>query len=191
MVVDDSSTDDTRSIAQRRAASDVRVRVESPTKRERRGKGKGAAVRTGLLAATGELIFVTDADLAGDPDQLAVLLDRIGDAAAAVGTRVRDGAVVNPPRPLRRRLPAALFRGFARVVGGVGVSDPQCGFKLFRSDAVRPHAEALITDGYAYEVELLLRLQRAWATVVEVPIRWSEGTDSNIHVVGDGVRMAW
>ena len=196
VIVDDASTDDTLAMAQRWAAADARVRVESSTRRDGpggrpgHGKGKGAAVRTGLLAAAGEHVFVTDADLAGDPDQLALLLDRIGDAAAAVGTRVRHGAVVDPPRPLRRRLPAALFRAFARVVGGVRVSDPQCGFKLFRGDAVRPHAEALVTDGFAYEVELLLRLQRAGAYVVEVPIRWSEGTDSNIHVLGDGMRMA-
>jgi len=185
VVVDDSSTDDTRAVAEAAAAVDARIRVVSPN-----GKGKGAAVRCGMLAASGELVLVTDADLAAGPEQLPLLLERIGDAAAAIGTRVGAGAVVDPPRPWGRRLPAAVFRGIARAVGGLHVSDPQCGFKLFRRDAVAAHVEALVTEGFAYEVELLLRLQRAGARVVEVPIRWAAGSGSGIRVVRDGLAMA-
>jgi dolichyl-phosphate beta-glucosyltransferase len=190
VVVDDSSTDATNHLVQRRAAADPRVRIAVADREGGRSKGKGAAVRSGLLAATYDHVLVTDADLAGAPDQVTALLDAIGDAAAAIGTRVLPGAVIDQPRPLRRRAAAAVFRAFARRAGCVTVSDPQCGFKLFRRDAVRPHAAALVTDGFAYEVELLLRMQRAGLDVVEVPIRWSEGTASNVRVLADGLRMA-
>lgn len=184
LIVDDLSTDDSAERFDRQNV-DERVRMIRPTI----GTGKGAAVRAGLLAARGRLAFVVDADLAGDPGQLPAAMAALGDVAAVVGSRVLPGAVVSPPRHLGRRIPAAIFRSVARHVVGVRVSDPQCGFKLFRLATVRPIAAALRTDGFAYELELLSRLADSGATVVELPIAWSAGTESKVRVVTDGITM--
>jgi dolichyl-phosphate beta-glucosyltransferase len=76
-----------------------------------------------------------------------------------------------------------------RLVTPLRVSDPQCGCKLFRRQMLQHHIELLRTDGYAYEVELLIRLQAAGATLVELPIRWREGRGSKVRVIRDGVHM--
>lgn len=185
LIVDDFSTDESARLLARHVADDARVDVIRPGI----GTGKGAAVRAGLLAARGRLAFVTDADLAGAPEQLPAAIAALGDAAAVVGSRVLPGAVVTPSRRINRRLPAFVFRAVARRLVGVAASDPQCGFKLFRVDAVRPVAAALRTDGFAYELELLRRLADAGAVVVELPIAWSAGGESKVRVLTDGVAM--
>lgn len=187
LVVDDASTDDTAARVSHHATHDPRVALLRPAV----GAGKGAAVRAGLLAARGRLSFVTDADLAGQPEQLAAAIAALGtEAVALTGSRTLPGAVVQPARPLGRRLPAAIFRGGARVALAVAASDPQCGFKLFRTAAVRPAAEQLFTDGFAYELELLRRIADDGGAVVDFPIRWTGGEGSSVRVVTDGLMMA-
>ncbi|MDO8361942.1 MAG: glycosyltransferase [Actinomycetota bacterium] len=187
VVVDDRSTDRTAAIVSAAAADEPRVRLVSTA----RGKGKGAAVRAGALAATGEAVLVIDADLAADLAVLPEMLRAVaaGDADAVLGSRLIAGAQIEPARNIGRRVAAAAFRAAVRVVTPLRVSDPQCGCKLFRGDVLREHAARLQTDGYAYEVELLLRLHAAGATIREVPVRWCEGGDSKVRVVHDGVAM--
>ncbi len=187
LVVDDTSTDTTSAVVAALAATDERIRLLPSAG----GKGKGAAVRTGILAARGDRVLVTDADLAGDLDDAAAMLRRLDHGAidAVVATRAHPGAVVQPPRSWGRRVPAAVFRFLARHVTQLDVSDPQCGLKAYRRASVTEPATALRTDGYAFEVELLLLLQRHAATIVEHPVHWSEGTSSKVRVVADGWRM--
>ena len=82
-----------------------------------------------------------------------------------------------------------VFRTMVRLTTPLRVSDPQCGFKLFRREMVQREIAQVNTDGYAYEVELLMRLIRAGAVVVEVPVRWREGRDSKVRVTSDGLQM--
>jgi len=185
VVVDDHSTDGTAGIAQAAAAADGRIRLVTTA----RGKGKGAAVRSGVLATSGASVLVVDADLAGDLASLPAMLQLLANADAVLGSRLLAGAVVEPPRSLGRRSAAMLFRGAVRLATPLRVSDPQCGHKLFRGDVLRRHAQRLQTDGYAYEIELLLRLRAEGATMVDVPITWREGRDSKVRVVADGAGM--
>jgi len=185
LVVDDHSTDGTAAIVEAVAAGRPQVRLA----RTRTGKGKGAAVRTGVLAAVNDAVLVVDADLAGDLGAVPAMCELLVGADAVLGSRLLPGAVVEPARSLARRGAAMVFRTMVRLTTPLRVSDPQCGFKLFRRETVQREIAQVNTDGYAYEVELLMRLIRAGAVVVEVPVRWREGRDSKVRVTSDGLQM--
>ncbi|MEQ1700466.1 MAG: glycosyltransferase [Ilumatobacteraceae bacterium] len=185
VVVDDQSTDATVEVVEQFLASRPEVRLV----RSVHGKGKGAAVRTGVLAAAHDAIAVVDADLAGDVTLLPEMCARLSAADAVLGSRLLRGAVVEPARTVGRRAAAWIFRGAVRLMTPLRVSDPQCGFKVFRRDAVQPQIALMATNGYGYEVELLLRLQRAGARLVEFPVTWREGSDSKVRVAVDGLQM--
>jgi len=185
LVVDDQSADATAHVVRDALAIEPRIKLLNTVGR----KGKGAAVRVGALAAAGDAVLVTDADLAGDLASLPEMMRALSTADAVLGSRLLPGAVMEPARSPGRRAAAALFRSAVRLATPLRVSDPQCGFKLFRRQVLQRHIEPLRTDGYAYEVELLIRLQAAGASVTELPITWREGRDSKVRVVHDGVHM--
>lgn len=185
LVVDDHSTDRTEAIVEAFAAGHPQVRLT----RTSTGKGKGAAVRTGVLAAVNDAVLVVDADLAGDLAAVPTMCELLARADAVIGSRLLPGAVVEPARTLARRGAAMVFRTMVRLVTPLRVSDPQCGYKLFRREVAQRVIAHVGTDGYAYEIELLLRLTRAGAVVVEVPVTWREGRDSKVRVTSDGLQM--
>ena len=185
LVVDDQSTDATAQVVRSAMALEPRITLLATVGR----KGKGAAVRVGALAAVGDAVLVTDADLAGDLADLPAMLRALTAADAVLGSRLLPGAVLEPARSPGRRAAALVFRTAVRLATPLRVSDPQCGFKVFRREVLQPHIEMLRTDGYAYEVELLIRLQDGGALLAEAPVTWREGRDSKVRVVYDGARM--
>lgn len=185
LVVDDHSTDDTARIVEAFVATEPRVVLAT----SQEGKGKGGAVRCGVLRARGDAVLVVDADLAGDLMVVPLMLDRLAQADAVLASRLLPGSVVEPARSMGRRGAALIFRAAVRVMTPLRVSDPQCGFKLFRREVVQAQIAVTQTNGYAYEIELLLRLERSGAVIEEVPVTWREGRDSKVRVVRDGVKM--
>lgn len=185
LVVDDHSTDRTAEIVRAASVTHQRVRLLASAD----GKGKGAAVRTGALAAVHDAVLVVDADLAGDLAAVPRMCELLTDADAVLGSRLLPGAVLEPSRTVRRRGAAWVFRTVVRVATPLRVSDPQCGFKMFRREPLQRHARAMSTTGYAYEVELLVRLAQSGAVLVDLPITWREGHDSKVRVGRDGVEM--
>jgi dolichyl-phosphate beta-glucosyltransferase len=150
-------------------------------------RGKGAAVRTGLLAARGELLLFADADGATPIDQEARLRAAVeAGAAAAVGVRDSDDA---RRLALRRRLASGLFAALARKVVGVNVRDPQCGFMMFRR-AVGWQLFGLGREtGYLFDLEALALADRLGHPVAEVPIAWADQPGSKVRLLRDGGRM--
>ncbi len=175
IVVDDGSTDDTGDIAR---AAGVRTVVHPAN------LGKGAAVRTGMLAARGRRRLFCDVDQATPLDDLDGL-DAALDAGADVAVGERRADAAGGAR-------GAASRTFRRLVAAaaVGVSDTQCGFKLFTAAA----AESLFTrcgvDRYAFDVEVLLMARRLGLRVVAVPVRWTPRAGSRLRLGRDGGRMA-
>ena len=190
VVVDDHCRDATVAVVHAAIAADSEVQVRVVPNGGARGKG--AAVRAGVAAATGDAVLVVDADLAGDLAALPAMLAAVAMGAEAVlGTRQLPGSVIEPSRPLRRRVAAAAFRAVVRALTPVRVSDPQCGMKLYRRTTIQPLMADVRTDGYAFEVEVLARLARQGAHVVEQPVRWTDRGDGKVRVVRDGLRMVF
>jgi glycosyltransferase involved in cell wall biosynthesis len=183
IVVDDGSTDRTVEVAEEHLEGVPLTRVL----RLPWHAGKGAAVRLGVAAAHGDRIVFMDADLATDLDALPVLIDALDHAHVVVGTRAAAGAVVSGRTPARHLLHRA-FSMHARLAG-VQVSDPQCGFKGFRTDAAKLLFHLATIDGFGFDVEILLLARKLGLSVSEVPVRWQAIQGSKVKVLRDPAAM--
>jgi dolichyl-phosphate beta-glucosyltransferase len=186
LVVDDGSTDGTvasvRSLVDRYPA--VRVLPLG------RNRGKGAAVRAGMLAASGMARLFTDADGATPIAELKRLEPALAAGAdVVIGSRaLADPAVARSTRT-HRVLAGRVFSWLVARLGLRGVVDSQCGFKLFTAAAAEALFGALETAGFGFDVELLLRAQRAGYRVVEVPVNWADQAGSKVGVLRSGPGM--
>ena len=184
LVVDDGSSDATTTAARECAPGEARLRVL----RHERNAGKGAAVRTGMLAARGRQRLFADADGATAIGELPALREAVrAGAHVAIASREGGGKVVKVGG-LRK----FLGRWFNRAVrmGAVrGIRDTQCGFKLFEG----PDAWGLFSlsqeEGYAFDVEILMLAQRRGLRIAEIPVDWTEIAGSKVSIWRDGLKM--
>ena len=147
--------------------------------------GKGAAVRRGALEAKGDWVLMSDVDMSAPFVEFARLAER-ADAWMVCGSR--HG---RPGMPFRRRLLSRLFHFCVWCAGVRGVYDTQCGFKLFRMDVMRAVFERQRIARFAFDVELIRRVQAAGGEVAEVPVEWRGGARSSLRVLRDAPRMLW
>jgi dolichyl-phosphate beta-glucosyltransferase len=173
LVVDDGSRDGTAALVERRGGI-VRL-VRNPGNR-----GKGYAVRNGMRAATGDWILSTDADLSAPIEEVEKLVAaaRRENAVVAIGSRALDRKLVKVHQPLMREVSGRAFNMAMRLITGLPFRDTQCGFKLFRKDAVENIFSRQIEEGFSFDVEDLLIARALGLRAIEVPVEWSnvEGT---------------
>jgi len=173
LVVDDGSRDGTAAIVEARGGL-IRL-VRNPGNR-----GKGCAVRNGMLAASGDWILSTDADLSSPIEELDKLIAaaRRDNAVVAIGSRALDRKLVKVHQPWIRELSGRAFNVVMRLVTGLPFRDTQCGFKLFRKDAAQAIFPRQVEDGFSFDVEDLVIARLLGLRAVEVPVEWSnvEGT---------------
>jgi dolichyl-phosphate beta-glucosyltransferase len=182
VVVDDGSSDATADAALAAGADQV---VVQPVNR-----GKGAAVRAGVLAARGRTIAFTDADLAYGPDQLLRVLAAVEDGwDVAIGDRRHpDTQTLVPPSRLRAVGSRAInWLGYAVLLGSY--RDTQSGLKAFRSDVARFLFARCRVDGFAFDVELLHLAERHQISLVEVPVEVTNSARSTVRAARDALRQ--
>ena len=155
------------------------------TLKQPQNRGKGAAVRRGALEATGDWVLMSDVDLSAPLTEFARLAPH-ADAWMVCGSRYGRAGM-----PLRRRILSRIFHALVWLVGVHGIQDTQCGFKLFRMEKMRTIFEAQRIERFAFDVELIRRVQRACGTVVEAPVAWRGGSRSSLRVLRDAPRMLW
>lgn len=184
ILVDNNSRDNTRRIAEEFAATRSYIRVLSePT------QGKGAAVRTGMLAATGDYLFMADADFSMPVEEIAKFLPPHQNAYdVAIGSREAPGAV-RYNEPAYRHLMGRVFNFYVKVLAIPGFEDTQCGFKCFRREVARDILPYQTIDGWAFDVELLFIALRRDYHVIEVPVDWYYGENSRVSPVRDTINM--
>ncbi len=193
LVVDDGSTDGTVELVL--ARPEAAPAAPSPTLRilqVARG-GKGAAVKAGLLAATGDLVVFADADMATPPDQLPKLVAALRTADVALGSRIQpDGSDMRATQPPLRRLFGKAFHALASfwVVGPV--EDTQCGFKGFTRAAARDLAGRQRITSIVFDVELIHLARRRGYSLAVVPIRWTDVHGSRMKPrLALALRVGW
>ena len=186
IVVDDGSTDATVPTVRALAARYPAVRVLQLG----RNRGKGAAVRAGMLGATGELRLFTDADGATPIAELKRLEPALtAGIDVVIGSRaMADQAVAVRAHP-HRVVAGRLFNWLVARLGLRGVADSQCGFKLFRAAAAERLFRRLETPGFGFDVELLLRAQADGCRVEEVAVNWADQAGSKVGVLTSGPGM--
>jgi len=182
IVVDDGSFDDTSSRA-RDAGADRVLRHEV-------NQGKGAAVRTGVLAARGRTIAFLDADLAYSPDQILGLLDAVetGWDVVTGSRRHTDTTTLVRARRLRE-VGGRAINALTRAVLLGQYLDTQCGLKAFRSDVARLIFQHTRIDGFAFDVEVFFLVEQYHLSLAEVPVRVENSSRSTVHVVRDAARL--
>jgi len=176
LIVDDGSRDGTADLVVARAHSDPRVRlVKNPGNR-----GKGFAVRHGMMEASGDWILMSDADLSAPIGELPKLFQAAAGnrAAIAIGSRAIDRSLIGVHQGRVRELSGIVFNGAMRLITGLSYADTQCGFKLYRRDAAREIFPRQLLDGFGFDVEDLVIAKCLGHAAVEVPVRWDnvEGT---------------
>ena len=186
VVVDDGSTDATSARVRDLARAYPAIRVE----RFDENHGKGYAVRAGMRAARGTLRLMADADGATPIAEIRRLEKAIEQGAdLAVGSRaLRDRSVARQVRA-HRQLVGTVFNLIVRTLGVWHVTDTQCGFKLLRGEVAAELFREVRTDGFGFDVELLLLAQRRGYRIVEVPINWVDQPGSRVSVIKEGPRM--
>jgi dolichyl-phosphate beta-glucosyltransferase len=194
VVVDDGSTDSTYAAAEKTAAGDPRVRVL----RTDINHGKGYAVRSGVLAAEGELVVFTDADGSYQPSQVKRLVTALHQAPVAIGSRkieeiglhgTPEEQAANTPGPVLRRMSSRVFNAVMRLALGLDFQDTQCGLKGFRRDVARSLFGRSRLDGFAFDVEVLFLARRLGYEVAEVPVTANDRDGSKVRLAVDALRM--
>ncbi len=179
IVVDDGSTDGTPEMA-RRAGARVLVHPEN--------RGKGAAVKTGMLAARGQHRLFCDVDQSSPISSASALQAALlAGADVAVGTRELQ-ARLRARRDFGRAALGGVFQLLTAGLGA-GVRDTQCGFKMLTGEAAEAIFRRLRVDRYAFDVELLVVARRLGLAVAEVPVRWQSAAGSRVRLWRDGSRM--
>jgi dolichyl-phosphate beta-glucosyltransferase len=184
LVVDDGSTDGTGAVVRSRPeTADGGLQLLTVPH-----GGKGAAVRAGMLHASGDYLIFADADMATPPDELPLLVEALETADAAYGSRIQaDGSDMRASQPGWRRLLGKTFHLMASLWVVGPVQDTQCGFKGLRRDVARDVFARQQVTSIVFDVEVIYLVRRRGYSHAVVPIRWSDRRGSRMH---PGVRLA-
>ena len=189
IVVDDGSNDKTANIAEQVLAG--KPNVASRVIRYEQNRGKGFAVRTGLLAARGEIAVFSDADLSTPIEETQKLVEPIetGEIDVAFGSRALDRSLIGTHQPWRREQSGKVFNAIVRLATGLPFWDTQCGFKAFRLSVFRPLLGVMQIDRFGFDVEFLYVANLANLRLREIPVRWNHCDGTKVNVFRDSRRM--
>ncbi|MBK02316.1 MAG: hypothetical protein CL464_07675 [Acidimicrobiaceae bacterium] len=184
IVVDDGSGDNTHLVA-RRAGADKVIKLA-------KNRGKGAAVRAGMMSASGSYFVFTDVDLSYDPSQISVLVEAL-DAGAdvALGSRRHPSSSEITSAPALREQGSRIFNQFTRLVVGSSHLDTQCGLKGFTAEAAKQIFSRTKVDGFAFDVEVLHLAEKLELKMTEVPVVLDHVEQTTIRFVPQATRMLW
>lgn len=185
LVVDDGSTDGTRGVVAGLGLGE-RVRVLHYDG----NRGKGFAVRYGMVHAAGAFALFSDADLATPIEEVEHLLAAIdGGADVAIGSRDVPGSQLVRRQSALRELGGKLFNRCVQLIAVPGIMDTQCGFKLFTGAAARNIFSRCQIDNFSFDVETLYLTRLLGYRIAEVPVRWAHQEGSKVRFFRDAIRM--
>lgn len=189
IVVDDGSSDDTAAVAQNEFNSHPEISTSVIKYDENRGKG--FAVRTGLLAGKADIALFTDADLSTPIEELSKLVDPIrnGEFDVTFGSRALDRGLIGDHQPWRREQGGRVMNLIIKTMSGLPFYDTQCGFKAFNLVKFRPLLDVMRIDRFGFDVEFLFVANHHKLRPAEIPVRWNDVAGSKVSVLRDTWRM--
>lgn len=175
LVVDDGSTDKTVDVAERHRCASCALRIL----RNPGNRGKGYAVRHGMLEAQSAWILFSDADLSAPIEEIEKLRSAVEqrDASIAIGSRALDRSLIGVHESVLRENAGRIFNLLERVIVGLPFCDTQCGFKLFQASAGREIAKRQRLEGFGFDVEQLFIARKLGYRTIEVPVRWNHNAE--------------
>jgi len=186
IVVNDGSTDTTTDLARAfaRTAPELRL-LDHPSNR-----GKGYSVRAGMLAARGEVVLFTDADLSAPIEEAERLFAAIAAGAdIAIGSRWLESGRQTHRQPFYRQFFGRCFNAVTRAVMRLPFADTQCGLKAFTRQAAQTVFQLQTIERWGFDPEILLIALRRGLRVVEVPVSWAHDERTRMSYLRDGIRM--
>ncbi len=183
IVVDDGSTDDTSDICTQVLSSKDHKIIQLS-----QNKGKGFAVKTGVLESKGRYILFCDADGATPFNQYQALRNAMLFSEIAIGSRYKDRSTVEKKQPLYRIIISRTVNIIAQIFLIEGISDTQCGFKLFRNDAGKKIFEKQKIERFAFDIEFLMLAKAQNYRITEIPVIWIDQDGSKVNGIRDGIR---
>jgi dolichyl-phosphate beta-glucosyltransferase len=184
VVVDDGSSDNTVELAWQILGHDaVRVLEEKPN------RGKGHALKVGMLAADGEKVLFTDADLSTPPEEIEKFwtwFDKGYDVV--IGSRKMRGAVLERHQPLWRESMGKVFTWLTNHIATRDISDITCGYKCFTHSAAQELFSRSIIDDWSFDAEVLYIAQQHSLRIKEVPVHWHDERGTKVRIVRDALR---
>ena len=183
VVVDDGSADGTAEVASGFPTPPVRLL------RLQRNRGKGAALKKGVMESQGEWVLLCDADLSTPIEDLEVLESRAAEAELILGSRAVADSSISKHQPLYRELMGKAFNGILRSLALVEERDTQCGFKLIRGDVARELFADLSIERFAFDVELVCLARDRGYRIVEQGVHWEDSPNSRVHPIRDSLSM--
>ena len=185
VLVDDGSTDETLEIIKLFSEHDYNVKpLANPH------MGKGAAVRSGMLNASGRHVLFMDADGATPLKEIPKLRDRLDNGSAvAIGSRIVLDPETKVVTSIHRKIIGRIFAAIVNIFGVSGIGDTQCGFKMFRGDVVKDVFMRQKLTGFAFDVEILLLSRKLSLEIAEVPVNWNNKDGSKVNLIFDSIKM--
>ena len=188
VLVDDGSTDGTKGIA-RQLASELGLTLQ--IRRHDVNRGKGCALREGVLASRGDPVLVCDVDLSTPLTEWVKLAERLPTHPVAIGSRALQEDLVRRKQPLYRRLLGKAGNVLVRLFAVPGIHDTQCGFKLFQGDVARDLFRQARVNGFAYDMEILFLARRLNIPIAEVPVLWFNSPESKVSLFRHALPTLW
>jgi dolichyl-phosphate beta-glucosyltransferase len=182
IVVDDGSSDDTAEVARQ-------AKIPSPLKRIilrlEKNSGKGASVKRGVLESKGKVVLYADSGTCIPYANALPVIRKImaGELDLGLGSRRLRETVILRNRTLRRRIISWVFHQAAIFVAGLPrwISDSQCGFKVYKGNIARELFAGLVTSGFLFELEIILKALRRGLRIEEFPVEWTCDLDSRLR----------
>lgn len=189
IVVDDGSKDRTAEVGREVLAGFPDI--ASNVVRYEHNRGKGYAVKTGLLAARADIALFSDADLSTPIGEMPKLVDPIkaGEFDVTFGSRALDRSLIGTHQPWRREQGGKVFNLVVRTLTGLPFWDTQCGFKAFNLTKFRALLDVMQIDRFGFDVEFLYVAHLHGLRLNEVPVRWDNDDRSKVNVMRDSLRM--
>ena len=188
ILMDDGSTDGTQAAARRLAEQLV---LPLQILRHEKNRGKGCALRTGVLASSGNPVLISDVDLSTPLSEWLKLAERLPTHPIAIGSRALEEGLVRRRQPFYRRALGKTGNLLVRILAVPGIRDTQCGFKLFRGDVARDLFRRARIDGFAYDMEILYLARLRGLAIAEVPVLWFNSPDSRVSLFRDALPTLW
>lgn len=186
IVVDDGSRDNTAQVVLDFAENAPEVRLMQ----NQVNRGKGYSVRSGVLAAFGEVVMFTDADLSAPMNEAERLFKAIADGAdIAIGSRWLERSRQTHRQPLYRQVLGRCFNAVTRAVMNLPFADTQCGFKAFTRQAAQTVFQLQTIERWGFDPEILFIALKRGYRVDEVPVSWAHDARSKVSYLRDGLRM--
>jgi len=190
IVVDDGSTDHTTVVIKRyieTSAGNIFLISYKPN------KGKGFAVKSGILKARGDIILFIDSGNCVPYDDIlpAIRMIEEGKTDIAHASRFLKKSMIMQPRSLNRSIISWSFREFIRRYAHLPdhITDSQCGLKVYRGEVAKTLYSELITDGFLFDVEVILRAKNKGYSIIEFPIHWTPDADSRLNPLKMGYKI--